>query len=507
MIKNIKWLLLVSLTFVACNNDDEVVVVSNSSDGLPLTSGSANFSKYVALGDSFAAGYSDGALFKKGQEGAYPSVVAQQFALVGGGTFTTPFMADNIGGFLFMGNVADSRRLYFNGVGPVPVSGPPTTEITTRLTGSFNNMGLPGAKSFHLVTPGYGTLNPYFGRFASSSSATVLADAANQDATFFSLWIGGNDVLTYATSGGIGVNRTGNTNPATYGTNDITDPNVFAGAFTSLVTNLTAKGAKGVVANLPYINTLPYFTTVPTSPLSPAALGGAVGVAQINGLYTLLRTALGSADAGRIGLLSAAAANPLLIKDESLVDKAPQMIPVLTGYFTQQGDPNAATNAAIFASIFGQARQATAGDYVLLTTSSVIGSTVPGAPSTINKFGITYPLQDGHVLTADETMQVKTATDAYNGTIKAVADSKGLAFVDTKAIMDKLINGGIASNGFTVTNVFVTGGGFSLDGVHPSPRGYALIANKFIEAINMTYGSNLKGVDLGNYRILFPSSL
>lgn len=242
---------MVSLTFVACNNDDEVVVVSNSSDGLPLTSGSANFSKYVALGDSFAAGYSDGALFKKGQEGAYPSVVAQQFALVGGGTFTTPFMADNIGGFLFMGNVAASPRLYFNGVGPVPVSGTPTTEITTRLTGSFNNMGLPGAKSFHLVTPGYGTLNPYFGRFASSSSATVLADAANQDATFFSLWIGGNDVLTYATSGGIGVNRTGNTNPATYGTNDITDPNVFAGAFTSLVTNLTAKGAKGVVANLP----------------------------------------------------------------------------------------------------------------------------------------------------------------------------------------------------------------------------------------------------------------
>jgi hypothetical protein len=39
---------LVSLTFVACNSDDAVVVVSNSSDG-PLTAGVANFSKYVAL--------------------------------------------------------------------------------------------------------------------------------------------------------------------------------------------------------------------------------------------------------------------------------------------------------------------------------------------------------------------------------------------------------------------------------------------------------------------------
>jgi hypothetical protein len=43
MIKNFKWLLLVSLTFVACNSDDAVVVVSNSSDGLPLTAGVANF--------------------------------------------------------------------------------------------------------------------------------------------------------------------------------------------------------------------------------------------------------------------------------------------------------------------------------------------------------------------------------------------------------------------------------------------------------------------------------
>jgi lysophospholipase L1-like esterase len=66
---------------------------------------------------------------------------------------------------------------------------------------------------------------------------------------------------------------------------------------------------------------------------------------------------------------------------------------------------------------------------------------------------------------------------------------------------------GITANGFTLKSTYVTGGAFSLDGVHPSPRGYALIANEFIKAINAKYGSNLKGVDLGNYRILFPKSL
>lgn len=155
MIKNIKWLLLVSLTFVACNEDDEVVTY-NTSDGQPLTSGSANFSKYVALGDSFAAGYSDNALFIEGQKGSYPSVLAGQFALAGGGEFKVPFMADNVGGLLLSGNLVAGPRLYFNGTAPVPVSGVPTTEITNHLSGSYNNMGVPGAKSFHLLAPGYG---------------------------------------------------------------------------------------------------------------------------------------------------------------------------------------------------------------------------------------------------------------------------------------------------------------------------------------------------------------
>jgi lysophospholipase L1-like esterase len=116
-------------------------------------------------------------------------------------------------------------------------------------------------------------------------------------------------------------------------------------------------------------------------------------------------------------------------------------------------------------------------------------------------------MQDNTTLTASEVVLVKTATDAYNAKIKAVASAKGLAFVDTNALMTKIANGGISANGFTVTSAFITGGGFSTDGVHPSPRGYALIANKFIEAINTTFGSNLKGVSLANYGILFPKTL
>ncbi|WP_321539537.1 SGNH/GDSL hydrolase family protein [Flavobacterium piscinae] len=128
------------------------------------------------------------------------------------------------------------------------------------------------------------------------------------------------------------------------------------------------------------------------------------------------------------------------------------------------------------------------------------------APAPFNTVGVSYPMQDNTVLTADETAQVKTATDAFNATIQSLASAKGLAFVDANSLLNQVSNGGITANNFTVTSNFVTGGGFSLDGVHPSPRGYALIANKFFEAINATYGSNFKGVNIGDYRILYPQN-
>ena len=519
MIKNFKWLLLVSLTFVACTNDDDVLVMEE-----PVSAGSANFTKYVALGDSFAAGYSDGALFVEAQKGAYPNILAQQFAEAGGGAFSTPLMGDNIGGLLLGGNVIAGQRLYFNGSAPVAVSGAPTTNVATKVTGPFGNLGVPGAKSYHLVAAGYGNVagvaaglaNPYYARFATSATSTVLADAVAQTPTFFSLWIGGNDVLGYATSGGIGVNQTGNMNPATYGSNDITDPTVFASVYNSLVTGLTANSAKGVVANLPYVNTLPYFTTVPFNPLSTSVLGGgnvAVGQATITQLNTLLYGPLKSAltffGAGdRINLLSTTVANPVLIKDESL----PNLSAQLTAAFTPT---LGAQTAAFYGAVFGQARQATATDLVLLPTQSAIGAAPTATnsgvgiapPSPLDKFGITFPLQDTHVLIPSEIAEIKVATDAYNVSIKAIADAKGLAFVDAKAIMDKLSTTGIVGNNFTMTSSYVFGGSFSLDGVHPSPRGYALIANAFIDAINSKYSSTLKKVDLGKYRILFPASL
>ncbi|WP_298395322.1 G-D-S-L family lipolytic protein [Flavobacterium sp.] len=488
MIKNIKWLFLVSLTFVACNNDDEVTTVPNSSDGLPLTAGTADFTKYVALGNSLTAGFSDNALFIEGQKGSYTNILAQQFAQVGGGEFKIPFMNDNVGGLLFGGMQIQGARLYFNGTAPVPVTGTPTTEVTTKLTGAFNNLGVPGAKSYHLLAAGYGNpagvplgqANPYYARFASSATAKVVDDATAQNPTFFSLWIGNNDVLGYATSGGTGVNRTGNPNVAAYGANDITDPTAFAGVYNTLVTNLTANGAKGVVANIPYVTSVPFFTTVKFNAATLSAAQAAAlnsGYAPYNGGLQLAKNAGLITEQERVErtITFAAGPNALVIVDEYLTNLSGLSLPSY--------------------------RQATAADYVLLSSGGVSAQAHLQAGN-----GTQFPLADKWVLSKGETAEVKTATDAYNATISSIATAKGLAFVDANAALVQVAGAGISNGGFTVTSAFVTGGGFSLDGVHPSPRGYALIANKFLQAINSKFGSNFKDVNFGNYRILFPAN-
>src|SRR5690606_14923066 len=174
-------------------------------------------------------------------ENSLPNILASQFSLVGGGEFTQPLMGDNIGGIMASGMTIQEPRLYFDGAGPVRLPAAPTTDISTTLTGGFNNMGIPGALSYHLLAPGYGNAagvltgqsNPYFVRFASSPSTSILADALAQQPTFFSLWIGNNDVLGYATSGGVGIDQTGNMDPTSYASNDITGPMVFANIYST----------------------------------------------------------------------------------------------------------------------------------------------------------------------------------------------------------------------------------------------------------------------------------
>ncbi|WP_409187181.1 hypothetical protein [Antarcticibacterium sp. 1MA-6-2] len=108
-------------------------------------------------------------------------------------------------------------------------------------------------------------------------------------------------------------------------------------------------------------------------------------------------------------------------------------------------------------------------------------------------------IDDKDALDTEELGNIKAATTAYNATIKALAEANGLAYVNSNALLTQVATGGIAFDAGTLTSTFVTGGAFSLDGVHPTPRGQALIANEIIEQINTVYNSTVPKVNIGNY--------
>ncbi len=518
MIKNnIKYLVVLALGLIACEPEFDNPI----EDAGTYSSGEADFSNYVALGNSLTAGLADGALYITGQENSYPNILSKQFAFAGGGEFTQPLMADNAGGLLLNGSPVlnpdgfnrfpNRRVLVFDAdavpIGPAIYTGAPaTTEISTNLEGTFNNMGVPGAKSFHLGAKGYGNItnlatgraNPYYVRFASTPEASIIEDAVGQAPTFFSLWIGNNDILSYATSGGVGVDRTGNPNFQEYGNDDITDPGFFDTTYRGLVGALVQNGAKGVLLNLPDVSSLPFFTTVPTNAVPLDAQTATV----LNTRFALYNTqilprlalsgVISTEEAAQRQINFVEGQNFVTIVDESLTDISTILQSPAFGVDAQT------------ASLLAQLRQATSEDLIPLTSSGNIGVDLSGDGTLIT--GVSVPLGDADVLTLAEQALVERARLSYNATIEALATANNLAFYDVAADLSQAANGGIPFDSGVITSQFVSGGGFSLDGVHPTPRAHALVVNGILDAIKATYGVNLPSVNLSDYGTITVSN-
>ena len=416
------------------------------------SAGSADFSKIVTLGNSLTAGYADGALYTSGQSYSYANIIAQQMQLVGGSSFIQPSVNNDAG--LLPGKLKldfSANCLGIRSLGPIPAGGTPTgmPAALAPVGYSVNNFGVPGAKSYHLVAPGYGnpaglvtspaTANPYFVRFASSIITTILADAMAANPTFFSLWIGNNDVLGYSTSGGMG--------------DLITSQGLFTSALTAIITNLTAKGAKGIVANIPDVTSLPFFTTIPYN--------GLVLIRQ--GQVDSLNRAYGS---GALGINFAIGPNAFVIADPTSPIKM---------------------------------RQIKSTEMILLS--------LPQDSIRCKGWGSRKPIPGQYTLVASEVSAVQTATVGFNQTLKSLADSKGLAFVDVNSFLKNVKETGLVYDGMRFSLTYVTGGVFSLDGIHLTPRGNAIVANYFMDAINSKFSSSLPHVNIGDYPgIIFPDS-
>ena len=397
------------------------------------SAGQANFSKYIAVGNSLTAGFADGGLYLEGQKVAYPNLIAAKMATLGGGAFTSPFFTDaqsNGSGYLTLSAL---------------VNGTPTlTQVTDKLayidaakhlakySGEVQNLGIPGMRVDLAFAGPYSAANPYMERLltgAQVGSTTYFQFIQGRNHTFFSLWLGNNDALGWATNGGV-------TSDAT---NVLTDKSTFALLYSNLVNALTVNSQKGVVGTIPDVTAIPYFNTVTVA---------------------------------------------------ALLNAAKAINPAATAIYIKTGA--------------GVTRAATAEDLIRLPFQSAGLFGVPDANKIPYGLHPLNPIASTWVLDKDEVAKVKDYVNSYNSSIKSLANSKGLAVADTYSYLNT-VKAGIAIQGVNVNSAFITGGAFSLDGIHLTPRGNAIIGNVFIDAINTTYGSTIPTIDITQYRgVKFP---
>ncbi len=401
--------------------------------------GNADFTRYLAVGNSLTAGYADGSLYRSGQINSYPAMLADQFSLVGGGEFRQPLLPGNDGYPNAKYVLAYRRGMCDTSQSVMPILYPGAVDSAgsgknISNEGPFNNTGIPGIRCIDYLFPGYGAFNPYSRRFfVSPTTARPIDEVIRVNPTFFTVWVGANDVLNYASNGG------------TESHAQISDDYKFYSAYDTILTKLTHTGAKGVVLNLPDITSIPYFTTV-----SPNALR--LTFRQANDLNDVYN---GS------GIRFTEGNNYFVIQ-------------------TPQG-----------------VRQVKPTEYILLS--------VPQDSIKCAGWGSLKPIPGEYVLTMNEIDSVKTAIQNFNKAITIIANEHDIPIVDMYSYMQTL-QGGIMYDGVNYNPTFVTGSAFSLDGVHLTPRGYALVANRIIDVINNKYESTIPHVNINKYPgIKFPN--
>ena len=92
---------------------------------------------------------------------------------------------------------------------------------------------------------------------------------------------------------------------------------------------------------------------------------------------------------------------------------------------------------------------------------------------------------------------------AYNAAISAAAANPNLVLFDVAAKLKQLNKSGISYGSGGVSSTFVQGGFFSADGIHPTARGYAVLANEIMKVIEQGFGAKLPPVDPGQFSTVF----
>ena len=134
------------------------------------------------------------------------------------------------------------------------------------------------------------------------------------------------------------------------------------------------------------------------------------------------------------------------------------------------------------------------GDKLLMPARLAMKRDGDGIPAGVLN-GSGDPIPEDMVLDADEISMVENAIGNYNTIIDSVCSQRKIPVVDMYSFF-KQLQSGIEVAGQTFTDSYLSGGFYSLDGIHPTDLGNALIANQWLEMVNSKFRVSIPGVDI-----------
>jgi lysophospholipase L1-like esterase len=263
---------------------------------------------------------------------------------------------------------------------------------------------------------------------------TQVEAAKSLHAQVATVWLGSNDLLKVAFSGGQA---------------PVTSPQSMHDDAKAIILKLQGAGSKVAIANL--VDVMGAATFIPQPAYQPTLQAYISGVLQAppnnlpapvaNAIATQYSTAYAAQETAQTGL------GP-------------------NGYFTIN---------ALFKTLQTAAAQ-------------IPASALPKAPT----------LTGGDFIADAVANNVKGLNAAYNVAIGQAAADTGAALVDVHKLFVQIATaGGAPINPPKCCSLVYRGGLSSLDGLHPSNTGYALIANAFIDTLDAAYGLGIPDVNVG----------
>ena len=449
----------------------------------------------IFIGDDYAAGFMNGALYHEGQQNGLSAILGSVMAkadidtvvqaLINGSAGFNPYASDSL-------QMAGRYVLTYQAGQNEPIRQTLPGETVEPFTGDktgINDLTIPFLKSFETDQLNI-TGNPYALRILEDpATTTLLQQAVAHQPTTYVLWLGMTDVLNYAVTGG-GGDSLPSINPLLVAEDDMTPIPLYRTAMENLISTLMQNpAASGIILTLPQVSDLPYFYYYPYDfmKLSGAQLGLArTTYSAFNDAVEQNNMTPGNPKRPYIGFNDNGFTpypQPVVVQDNTLPDAYyPDSTPLEKIRNLKEGE--------------------------LLLLDFPVDRMEQG-------YGWLIPAEEQYFLSLSEVQSINARVDAFNQILEELAGMYPgrILVVDIGEMIHDLSETGkldgwgtpnsseqYSFEGVPLQARMELNSIFSLDGLHFNQRGCAWLAEHVVTEMNAFFSARLPHVDVNNYK-------